>query len=210
MAEGCDSPSYLDQGVRLEVRRPRHNWEPVRFYTATLESRNNSLIRVLSGGTHVADENNLHFPLLVIQGTGPLTVSEYLCGTEYYTAGTEYRWLQQYNNSATDGEDTWSLGEVSVTYNEGGRHCSALLTKYHFRNGNGSSLDNFSWTPPACEQDIIQPDTLYFTRLLEVDGLSQRSVLLTPTWWNANCSVRTSAGNIIFSVMKLIRCFVFV
>ncbi|CAI8010534.1 Adhesion G protein-coupled receptor L3 [Geodia barretti] len=195
VAEGCDSPSYLDQGVRLEVRRPGHNWEPVRFYTATLESRDNSLITGLPGGTRVADENNSHFPVLITQVTEPFTVSEYFCGTEYYTAGTEYRWLQRYNSSAIEGQETWSLGDVSITYDEGGLHCSALLTKYHFREGNGSNLDGSIWTPLACEQQgSSQPGTLYFSRILEVDGFSQRGVLLTPTWWNSNCSSRTFAG----------------
>ena len=195
VAEGCDSPSYLDQGVRLEVRRPGHNWEPVRFYTTTLESRDNSLITGLPGGTHVADENSSHFPVLVTQVTEPFTVSEYFCGTEYYTAGTEYRWLQRYNSSAIEGQETWSLGDVSITYDEGGLHCSALLTKYHFREGNGSNLDSSIWTPLACEQQgSSQPGTLYFSRILEVDGFSQRGVLLTPTWWNSNCSSRTFAG----------------
>jgi hypothetical protein len=195
VAEGCDSPSYLDQGVRLEVHRPGHNWEPVRFYTSTLESRDNSLITGLPGGTHVADENNSNFPVLVTQVTEPFTVSEYFCGTEYYTAGTEYRWLQRYNSSAVEGQETWSLGDVSITYNEGGLHCSALLTKYHFRDGNGSNLDSSVWTPLACEQQgSSQPGTLYFNRILEVDGFSERGVHLTPSWWNSNCSSRTFAG----------------
>ena len=194
VANEYDSPSYLDEGVRLEVRRPGQNWQPIRFYTATEESRTNSLVNVVSGGAHVTDENNALFPVLQTQSNGPFTVSEYLCGAEYNTPGTEYRWLQRYNSSAVEGKETWALGDVSITYQEHGIRCSAHLTKYDFRNENGSRLDNSSWTPPTCEQDPPQPGTVYLNGGSESDEFAQRSVLLTPIWWNANCSRRAAPG----------------
>ena len=198
MAERCDRSSYLDQGVRLEVRRPGYNWEPVRLYTAKMESRNcNTTITVLPG------ERDSHFPVFEAPGTEPFTVSEYLCGTEYYTPGTQYRWLQGYNSSVPKSLEAWTLGDVSVTYNEHGIHCSAILTKYHFRDGNGSNLDPSSWTHG---QGSSQPGTLYFSEISEheVDGFSQKSVLLTPTWWNGNCSNRTTSGIHIYSTYSKI------
>ena len=177
------------------MRRPGNNWEPIRFYTSTMELRSNSLITLLSSGTdRVTDENGTQFSVFYAESDEPFLVTEYLCGHEYYAPGTEFRWLQRYNDSAIEGQNTWSLGEVAITHIEGGIHCSAKLTRYHFLNGNGSKLDGAVWHPPVCELGSLQPDALYFMNISEVDGYAEREVILTPTWWNGNCSNRTLEG----------------
>ena len=162
-----------------------------------MESRINSLVTVLPGdpsGTQVVDEINSLFSVLEVQSNEPFTVSEYFCGFEYYTYGTEYRWLQRYNDSSTDGRETWSLGDVSITYFERGFHCSATLTEYNFHNEDGSKLDSLNWSPPVCEQGSLEQDMIYLFNVSEVGGFAQRSVHMIPEWWNSECSNRTSEG----------------
>ena len=191
---GCDPPSYLDQGVRLEVRRPGFSWEPVRFYTATTGTSPSSLLTLIPGDTHdsVEDENNIIFPVYENHSREPFVVTEYFCGGEYYAPGTEYRWLQHYRGPAIPGEETWYIGNVSFTYSEHGVRCSAQLTEHAFRNAVGSELDRTSWIPPSCDHE--QPLTVYVSGESEVEGSTQRGVLITPTWWNADCTWRTMAG----------------
>ena len=188
---GCDSPSYLDQGVRLEVRRPGNTWEPIRFYTPTNETTEISLVTLLPGGSHVEDENNSVFPVNIYNGSETYSVSEYLCGEVYYRPGTQYRWLQRYSGPSLNGMETWSLGNVSIMYAEQGVHCSVQLTERAFTNPDGLLLD---WTAPGCEQGPIQHGTVYFFNVSEVNGHAQRSVVVTPLWWNAECSPRLTAG----------------
>ena len=123
-----DTPSYLDQGVRLEVQRPCGVWEPVRFYTSTANVSYSSLITL--NGTHVVDQKNSWFPLYENQSSQPFTITEYLCGNKYYTPGTEYRWLQIFNDSGMQDMETWSLSDVSIVYFEGGLQCSSHTVPY--------------------------------------------------------------------------------
>ena len=193
VAGGCDSPSYLDQGVRLEVRRPGGVWKPVRFYTSTKNISSDSLVTVVSD-THVLDENNSQFPLYENQSSQPFTITEYLCGNEYYTPDTEYRWLQHFNGTTLQDKETWSLSDVSIKYFESGLQCSSQLTESAFLNSDGSLLNSARWTMPACEQESQRPLSVYFNEASVVNGLTQRSVVIRPQWWNAVCLPRMEAG----------------
>ena len=199
VAGGCDPPSYLDQGVRLEVRRPGGSWEPIRFYTSTRETSSTSLVTLVQGSdTHIVDENDVQFPLYENQSSEPFTVVEYLCGSEYYTPGTEYRLLQRYSGSPLQGVDTWSLGNVAFTYSERGIGCSARIRNTLFRNFDGSALQDASRTPPSCEEGASQQHSVFLSDVTVVDGSAQRSVVITPEWWDADCSHRLMAGLHIF------------
>ena len=190
-AGGCDSPSYLDQGVRLEVRRPGNVWEPIRFYTTSTDSTAFSLVTLLPSGTHVQDENNLQFPIYLYNGSETNTISEYLCGEEYFSPGTEYRWLQRYNGPAVQGMEVWSVGNATIMYTERGIHCSMLLTEHAFTNPDGSVLLT---TAPECGQETTLRDTVYLFSVSEINGYAQRTVVVTPEWSNAECSSRTTEG----------------
>lgn len=195
VAGGCDSPSYLDHGVRLEVRKPGGVWEPVRFYTSTTEVSPNSLVTMVSNDTHVVDENNSLFPLYENQSNQPFTITEYFCGREYYTPETEYQWLQRFNGPTMQDMETWSLSDVSIVYFESNIHCYSQLTESVYLDYNGSSLNSARWTVPACEQESSsQPLAVYFNEPSVVDGLTQRGVVIRPQWWNAHCSPRTMEG----------------
>ena len=179
--------------MRLEVHRPGSSWEPLRFYTSTRKISSNSLVTLMSS-TRVMDEDNSQFPLYENQSTEPFRVTEYLCGNEYYSPGTEYRWLQRYSGSASQAMETWSLSNVSITYSERGVHCSAQLVEASFRNFDGSELSGAIWSKPACEQESLPPLAVYFNDVSVVDGSAQRSVVVIPEWWNAACLPRTIAG----------------
>lgn len=200
VAEGCDPPSYVDQGVRLDVRRPGNNsyWEPVRFYTSTRDTSVTSLVTLDQG--NVVDENDVQFPLYENQSNEPFTVVEYLCGSEYYSPGTEYRWLQRYSGPASQGVHTWSLGNVAFTYLERGIKCSAQLRDAAYRNSDGSALEEASRTPLSCEQGASQQHTVFFSDVTVVNGSAQRSVVITPEWWDADCSHRLTPGLLVCNI----------
>ena len=188
--------------MRLEVRKPGSTWEPIRFYTTTREATSDSLVTFLPGNSHVLDENNVTFPLYEIHDSESFTASEYICGDEHFVPGTEYRWLQRYSGPSSPAMETWFLGNVSFTYSEHGTRCSALLTKDAYCNPDGTVLELSHWTPPACNNGT-PPFTLYFSDVSEVEGYIQRGVVVTPKWWNADCSLREIPGKycIVFHIL---------
>ena len=190
----CDPPSYLDQGVRLEVRRPGGNWEPVRFYTPTTSTSTNSLVTLVPGSSTHVEAEGTQFPVYESNDSEPLRVTEYLCGVGYYAEGTEYRWLQRYTGTAREGEETWSLSNVAITYSKDDTQCSARLTRIAFQNPYSSETTGTSWTAPLCEQDAADQLAVYFSGASMVDGTAQRSVVVTPDWRTAACSSRPEGG----------------
>ena len=124
----------------------------------------------------------------------PLRVTEYLCGVGYYVEGTEYRWLQRYTGTAVEGDETWSLSNVTMTYFKDDTRCSARLSHAAFDDPDGAEPSGASWTAPQCEQDTADQLAVYFSGASAVDGTTQRSVVVTPDWMTAACSSRPEGG----------------
>lgn len=155
----------------------------------------------MSNGTHVVDENNLQFPLYKDESNQSFAITEYLCGREYYGSKMEYRWLQRFNGTAMQGMETWSLSNVSIVYFESGIQCFSNLTESVFLDYNGSQLESAHWVMPSCEKESPQTLNVYFNEASLMHGLTERSVILRPFWWNALCLQRVMKGlyNMIFS-----------
>ena len=191
MSSACDTPSYLDQGVRLEVRRAGGRWEPIRFYAASKKTSASSLVTLTAGGDRVevtVGSLTTEFPLYVDQSYQPLSVTEYLCGSEYYDSSVEFRWSQHYTGDILKGDNSWSLHNVSISHWTGDELCRVGLTQSHF-----AGLSGASWSAPSCRQQSGDQLALYFSLAATSEG---RSATLGPGWNNRSCSTRNVSGQL--------------
>ena len=117
---GCDVPNRLDQGVRFEVERGRGDWEPIRFYTPTLNQSEPSLVHLLDPEASVvlalALNGNSTFPVHYINASnGPVRIKEYLCGLDYAHDTVRLRWMQRYFEPSVENVSTWWLDDIRVS-----------------------------------------------------------------------------------------------
>jgi len=131
----CDSIEYLDQGIRFEVGIVRTNqWIPIRYYTATTAMGSTSLVKLVNN-THVEAEfpnYNSTFPLQVCNSTEPIKITEYLCGEQFVTPVTRFRWFQRYSGASLADRNTWSLDNLTITLWNGS--CHSVIMEEDFEN----------------------------------------------------------------------------
>ena len=132
---GCDSTEYLDQGIRFEVGIVNSNqWMPIRYYTATTATGPSSLVKLVNN-SHVeaiALNYNSTFPLQVCNSTEPIPITEYICGEEFVTPFTRFRWFQRYSGASLADRNTWSLDNLTVTLWNGS--CHNVIMEEDFEN----------------------------------------------------------------------------
>ena len=137
---GCDVPQFLDGGVRLEVERARKDWEPIRFYSPTLEvNESSSLVHFddpsLESVHAQAFEVNSSFLLHVINASeGPVRIREYLCGEEYAIETVRFRWMQRYLPPSVENVSTWWLDDVKISRWDGSQ--LTTIMELNFSNVN--------------------------------------------------------------------------
>ena len=136
---GCDVPRYLDGGIRFEVDRDIQDWEPIRFYSPTLDVNEPSLIHfddISRQSVHAqAFTGNSSFPLHFINASeGPVRIREYLCGEEYAIDTVRFRWMQRYVPPSVENVSTWWLDDVKVSRWDGAQ--LSTIMENNFSNGD--------------------------------------------------------------------------
>ena len=117
---GCDVPTVLDRGVRFEVERARQDWEPIRFYSPTLNEGEQSLVHFDdpgSGTVHAqAFGDNSTFPFHFVNASeGPVKIKEYLCGEEFANETVRFRWMQRHWPPSEENGSTWWLDDIKIS-----------------------------------------------------------------------------------------------
>ena len=115
---GCDVPAVLDRGVRFEVERARLQWEPIRFYSPTLDEGEPSLVHFDDPGTVHAQSfgDNSTFPFHFVNASeGPVKIMEYLCGEEYANETVRFRWMQRHWPPSEENVSTWWLDDIKIS-----------------------------------------------------------------------------------------------
>ena len=123
---GCIPPTFIDQGVRLEVRLLESSsstnsiWFPVRYYTPSLvmPSVYRSLVDLNSSKSSVVAASlryNSLFPLLLINTSESIHITEYFCGQKFREyLQLELRWMQRFGSSAEYNYSTWMLDDINI------------------------------------------------------------------------------------------------
>ena len=132
---GCDVPRYLDGGIRFEVDRDRQDWEPIRFYSPTLDVNEPSLIHfddASQQSVHAqAFNGNDTFPFHFINASeGPVRIREYLCGEEYAINTVRFRWMQRYVRPSVENVSTWWLDDVKVSRWDGAQLSTIMESSF--------------------------------------------------------------------------------
>ena len=140
---GCDVPRFLDRGVRFEIQRARQDWEPIRFYSPTLDVNEPSLVHfddAAQRSVHAqAFAANNTFPLHFINASeGPVGIREYLCGEEYANETVRFRWMQRYVPPSMENVSTWWLDDVRIS-----RWDSSVLSTILENNFSNDNLDRY-------------------------------------------------------------------
>ena len=194
---GCDPPTYLDQGIRLEARIGIvHRWDPIRFYTPSTPLLQppgpESLVRSECNGTSVSADAVLYtssLPLFSLNSTEPVIIREYLCG-EYAKAilndsRVQFRWMQRYTTNIAPDVATWSLDDIKIRVWDGS--CFKLMLSQDFDGYRffGADILDLSMTTYRIALGSLEPrecanGTLDF-RLVESEEqtVQRRSLVLT-------------------------------
>ena len=147
---GCMPPTLIDQGVRLEVRLlPTSSsttsiWFPIRYYTPSLVMPNDyrSFVDLNSSKSSVmaaALWYNSSFPLLLINTSESIHITEYFCGHNFREyMRLELRWMQRFGSSAEYNYSTWMLDDINIRIWNG--TCFLQLLSQNF-----SSRDSMSY-----------------------------------------------------------------
>ena len=117
---GCNAPTHIDQGIRLEIFDV--TWNPIRFYTPSLVAATKpSLVTLLPNNSVRANASSYisAIPLAQVNTTDTVTVREYACGSfvSQIRNGEEVRlrWMQRYRTNADDRlAATWFLDDIRV------------------------------------------------------------------------------------------------
>jgi len=204
---GCDVPTHIDQGVRLEVRIDGGNWEPIRFYTPSLVTPVDSLVTRLQNGSALAqaDTFNSALPLLLLNRTSEtVTIREYLCGryVSMIRANEEIRlrWMQRYKTNPMADVATWYLDDIRIrVWN---RQCFTQVLSENFTahpgtmsgvNGIEYRLRDESISENRCNGGVSEGSALYFNRLSGQD-VFRRSliIIIQPAYELGECETTRS------------------
>ena len=134
----CNVSQYLDQGIRLEIRRSagNSNWQPVRFYAVNTNETAGSVVRRIENNMVVADAllYSSNFPLEVIAGNQSVSIREYICDSAFTEENVSVRWLQRYSEVPVVEEAAWSLDDVVLTVWNG--DCRREVLRNSFNQNN--------------------------------------------------------------------------
>ncbi len=114
---GCDVPTSLEQGIRLEIWTSTNDWQPVRFYTPSLFETNSTIVRLLGNNTVTAEalRYSSNFSLELVEGNQQIQFREYICDPAFLVDGVSVRWMQRFMGISHDGVGTWSLDDITLT-----------------------------------------------------------------------------------------------
>ncbi len=115
---GCDVPTSLEQGIRLEIRTSTNDdWQPVRFYTPSLFETNSTIVRRLGNNTVTAEalHYSSNFSLELMEGNQQIQFREYICDPAFLVDGVSVRWMQRFMGISHYGVGTWSLDDITLT-----------------------------------------------------------------------------------------------
>ena len=123
---------YLDQGIRLEVRRSQEEtFQPIRFYAAGTQNRSDSPVTLTTAVSNQVSAEALNyasiFPLEVVNSSEPVTFREYICGESFQTEGVDIRWMQRYSGDSESDVATWSLEDITISIWDG--QCCQVIFK---------------------------------------------------------------------------------
>ena len=112
-------PHHLDEGIRLEIRTPEDFWQPIRFYTPTLNTSNVSTVSFLDENITVEAKALTYssvFPLEKVKSNQILTIREYICDEQFWntTVTVDIRWMQRYSKKSVANISTWSLDDMRI------------------------------------------------------------------------------------------------
>lgn len=132
-------PDCIDQGVRFEVEKGGASWEPIRFYTPTLNVSNGSLIDLLdTEGCFVLAktlDGDYTFPVQYTNAAaGRVQIKEYLCGNEYAHDMVRLRWIQTYSQPIQENMSTWWLDDVRVSRWDGSQLTTVMESNFSNTN----------------------------------------------------------------------------
>ena len=126
---GCNPPTFIDQGVRLEFRlisaaiSNKNKWLPLRYYTHNLVDPSNykSFVELDSSNNSVLAKSlhyESHLPLLLVNSPESVLIQECICGhfAQNFTDNMqlELRWMQRFGSSSIDNYASWILDDIKV------------------------------------------------------------------------------------------------
>ncbi len=194
---GCDVPTHIDQGVRLEIDPPDGNWAPIRFYTPTLtpappQEGKATRVQLEPGGTSVlavAGSYNSSLPLIHLNDSRGVArgvvIREYLCGSNAVnlisnSQSFRLRWMQRYLTNPQADVATWSLDNIRIRL--WNKTCFRSWLSEDFNSPNittPTGLDKLLMrgkvTRPSCMNDSVA----YFNQGFQANMDIRRSLLLT-------------------------------
>ena len=183
---GCDLPSKLDQGIRFEILEPDQDWEPIRFYTPTLDESDPSYVYLMPGQTVFAEAFRLNstFPYHYVNATlgQELRVREYLCGDEFLGDGMRLRWMQRYAGPSAMDTATWWLDDIRILRWDGVRLTTIMennftvdnLSRYGI-NVNAIVFNGTTMTPEIWKHRIpARVHSCYYAVCLHTSGVYYR------------------------------------
>ncbi len=114
---GCDVPTTLETGVRLEIRTETKNWHPIRFYTPSLSQNESSIVKHIGDGMVMAQAltYSSNFSLESVEGNQSILFREYICDPSFMVGNVSVRWMQRFGTVSEYGRSTWSLDDITLT-----------------------------------------------------------------------------------------------
>ncbi len=114
---GCDVPTTLEEGVRLEIQSETKSWQPIRFYTPSLVETNTSIVRRTKSGMVVAQalRYSSNFSLELVEGNKSIHIREFICDPSFTVGNVSVRWMQRFMADSQYGRSTWSLDDITLT-----------------------------------------------------------------------------------------------
>ena len=187
-----DSPTLIDQGVRLEVRSQvldsSNIWFPIRYYTPSrvVPSTYLSLVVLNSSNITVRAQASIYnstFPLLHVNSNQTLLIREYICGplVQNFTeliqlrcAQVQLRLMQRFGRRAnSDDEATWFLNDINTRFWNGENFLPVLHQNFSRIPDDDIRLGNVTSDPYGLEIGEV----LLFSGITMSDT-NRRSVIL--------------------------------
>ena len=201
MDSDCNPPSFIDQGIRLEVRNKKISdmWKSIRFYASTNNTNVVTFASLLTDNlVNVAAKNYVStFPFYLNNSREPFRVTEYLCGSMYLSQDTKFRWLQRYSGAARRGDATWSISNVSISYFNNSNMC---MLQHEVIDSPGRSL-----TLPCSDLNGDGNDGIFFGEAsTSSDKIARRRLIIKPDWKQSPCSDHSVSGTYIVQLTSTV------
>lgn len=160
-------------------------WEPIRFYTPTLQAATlPSVVTLLENNSvrAVASTYASSLPLVHLNTAEPVTIREYLCGRYISLIRNQepirLRWMQRYRTNPREGAATWFLDDIRVRIWNGDCFVPMLVEDFSTSESRISTVDGIEYRVAAgavadnvCEGASISGNgALYFNQIGTQNG----------------------------------------